>query len=445
MADAGAATTTTGQSRQLGLWSATALVVGHTIAVGIFLTPAEIIGALASPALTFALWTGAGLVVVAGALTFGELAARYPQAGGLYVYLRAAWGERVAFLYGWQSLLIMDPGVTAALGAGAALYVRLIWPAAGGAERAVACGLIWALALLQMAGLRIGARVFGLMTVVKIGTLAAIIAGAFLVGDGDWARFAASERPAGAPAIGEALAMGLVGVFFSFGGFWEASRIAGEVRDPRRTLPRALVIGVSAVGAIYILTTAAFIYLVPPSAGASAPDFARPVGEALVGPAGPVVLAWVVVFSVVASATAMIMVAPRLYEAMAADGLFPLALAERHPATGAPVRATVVLASLASVFVLLGTFAQIVAFFLCTTLGFIALAAAAVIVVRRRDGTRGDLFQTPGYPVTPILFVLLVVAVVLMVSIHRPMPAMAGAAIVLVGALLYRKPGSGAN
>ncbi len=432
--------TSTGTAGRLGLWSAVALVVGHTIAVGIFLTPAELVGALASPALTFGLWIGAGAVVLAGAVTFGELAARYPMAGGLYVYLREAWGERVAFLYGWQSLLIMDPGVTAALAVGAAQYLVLIWPAADGAERAIACAVIWTLAMLTMAGLRIGARVFGLMTAVKLATLCAIILLAFVSADGQWAHFSSGAgRPAAAPPIGEALALGLVGVFFSFGGFWEASRIAGEVRDPRRTLPRAFVIGVATVTAIYLMTTAAFIYLVPPSAATSAPEFARRFGEALVGPAGPTVLAWVVVLSVIPSAMAMIIVAPRLYEAMSADGLFPAALARRHRSTGAPVRATLVLAVLATLFVLLGTFEQIVAFFLCTTLGFIALAAGAVFVARRRAAPDDGLFRTPGYPVTPVLFMLLVLTVVVMVAVHRPVQAAAGAIIVLIGVPLQRR------
>ncbi len=418
----------------LGLWSAVALVVGHTIAVGIFLTPAELIGALASPALTFGLWIGAGAVVLAGAVTFGELAAHYPEAGGLYVYRREAWGERVAFLYGWQSLLIMDPGVTAALAVGAAQYLVLIWPAAEGSERAIACVVIWALAILTMAGLRMGARVFGIMTAVKLATLGAIMLLTFMSADGNWAHFSSpGGRPATAPPVGEALALGLVGVFFSFGGFWEASRITGEMRDPRRTLPRAFVIGVATVTAIYLVTTAAFIYLVPPSATTSAPEFARRFGEALVGPAGPTVLAWVVVLSVLPSAMAMIIVAPRLYEAMAADRLFPAALARRHPSTGAPVRATLVLAVLASLFVLIGTFEQIVAFFLCTTLGFLALAASGIFAARRRAEPDGERFRTPGYPVTPVLFMLLVVTVVVMVAVHRPVQAVAGAIILLIG------------
>jgi basic amino acid/polyamine antiporter, APA family len=431
--------------RGLGLWSATALVISHTIAVGIFLTPAQLIGALASPALTFGLWVACGALVVAGAFTFGELASRYPQAGGLYVYLREGWGARLAFLYGWQSLLIMDPGLTAALAVGAAQYVEVLSPATLGFESWVAVGIIWAVAFLNMAGLTFGARVFGLLTILKLCTLGGVIVVALTASAGSWSHFVPffSIGPAGAgtaraavPAMGEAIALGLVAVFFSFGGFWETSRIAAEVRDPRRMLPRALVLGVLSVTVIYIMTTVAFIYLVPPSATTSAPVFARRAGEALLGPAGPSVLAAIVVLSIVPSTMAMIMVAPRLYEAMSRDGLFPAAVAVRHAITGAPVRATMVLASLATVYVLIGTFDQIVAFFMCTTLGFVAFAAAALLVVRPRGPA--SPFLAPGYPLTPALFVLLVFAVVAMVVINRPLQAVAGLALVLLGVPVSR-------
>ncbi len=420
-------------SRGLGLWSATALVISNTIAVGIFLTPAELIGALASPALTFGLWLTCGAMVLAGAFTFGELASRYPQAGGLYVYLREAWGARAAFLYGWQSLLIMDPGLTAALAVGASQYIVVIWPAAAGFQTWVAVGTIWTVALLNMAGLTFGARVFALLTALKLCTLGGIVVVALVAGAGSWSHFVPfSGVRAGAPPIGEAIALGLVGAFFSFGGFWEMSRIAAEVRDPRRTLPRALVLGVLCVTAIYVMTTVAFMYLVAPAATTSASEFARRAGESLLGPIGPSVLATIVVLSVAASAMAMVMVAPRLYEAMSRDGLFPAAVATRHPQTGAPVRATAVLASLATVFVLLGTFEQIAAFFMCTTLGFVALAAAAVFPVRRRAPEPGA-FRAPGHPVTPALFVVLVLAVVTLVAINRPVQAMTGLVLVLLG------------
>ena len=258
--DAGSGMTTASAPRGLGLWSATALVISNTIAVGIFLTPAELIGALASPALTFGLWLTCGVMVLAGAFTFGELASRYPQAGGLYVYLREAWGPRVAFLYGWQSLLVMDPGLTAALALGASQYIVVIWPATAGYQPWVAvsdhldgCPPQHGRADVRRARIRPAHRA----EVVHAGghcrhcvrrrrrQLVALRAILLLAG----------ERP-GAPPIGEAIALGLVGVFFSFGGFWETSRIAGEVRDARRTLPRALVLGVMSVTAIYVMTTA---------------------------------------------------------------------------------------------------------------------------------------------------------------------------------------------
>jgi APA family basic amino acid/polyamine antiporter len=428
---------TAGSTGRLGLWSATALVIGHTIGVGIFLTPAELIGALRAPGVTIALWTICGAIVLAGALTFGELASRYPESGGLYVYLREAWGPRVAFLYGWQSLLIMDPGVTAALAAGAAQYVVAIWPGSAGSERAIGVVLLWAVAGLNMAGLRIGARAFGVLTVIKLAALAAIVIIALTVHGGSWTHFAADPSGrAGAPPLAAAIAIGLVGVFFSFGGFWETSRIAGEVRDPQRTLPRALVLGVLTVTLIYVMTTVAFIVLVPPADATSAAAFARKAGEAMLGSAGPVALAAVVLVSVVASAMAMIMVAPRLYEAMSADGLFPAWLAARSAATGAPMRSTIGLASIATVFVLLGTFDQIVAVFVCTTLVFVALAAAAVFRLRRTHARAP--FMTSGYPLTPAVFIALLLVIVAMIAVNRPWQAATGLAAVLIGVPVAR-------
>lgn len=429
--------TTAPDRARIGVWAATALVISHTVAVGIFLTPAELIGAIASPAWTFAVWSVGGLAVLAGAFTFGELASRYPQAGGLYVYLREAWGPRVAFLYGWQSLLIMDPGVTAALAAGAAQYAGVLWPTLGGSPGLTAAVIIWLLAALNVAGLTFGARIFGVLTIFKLCTLVAIVAGAFVTGAGSWSHVVpfVGDR-SGAGPLGPALAIGLVSVFFSFGGFWETSRIAAEMRDPRRTAPLALVTGVVCVTAIYLLTTLAFILLVPPSGATSAAEFARLAGEALAGPIGPTLLSAAVLLSVVASTMAMMMVAPRLYEAMGRDGLFPAAVATRA-ASGSPVRSTLVLAALSTTMVLLGTFDQIVSFFIAPTLVFLALAAGAVFIVRRRPSPAAS-FQAPGYPLTPVVFITLVVVVALMVAANRPLQALAGLVMVALGLPVYR-------
>jgi APA family basic amino acid/polyamine antiporter len=396
-----------------------------------------LIGALASPALTFGLWLACGALVLAGAFTFGELASRYPQAGGPYVYLREAWGPRVAFLYGWQSLLIMDPGVTAALAIGLSQYCVVLWPAAAGSERWLALATVWALALVNMAGLRLSARVLNLMTAFKILALLAIVVGAFTIGAGSWSHFSpfAARRP-GAPPIREALGLGLIGAFYSFGGFWEASRVAGEMRDPRRELPRALAFGVAIVTVAYVATTLAFLYLVPAEEATSASAFAQRAGEALLGRSGAPAFAAVVVVSVVASVLALLLMAPRLYLAMSRDGLFPAAMARIHPRTMAPARATALLASIASVFVLSGTFSQILALFMCTTLVFIGLAAAGLFLVRRREPGVSE-FGAPGYPATPALFVLLVFAVVVVIALARPLPALTGFALMLTGLPVY--------
>lgn len=375
-----------------------------------------------------------GGVVVAGALTFGELAARYPQAGGPYVYLREGWGPRLAFLYGWQALLVMDPGITAALAAGAAQYLIALRPAAVGMERPIAIGIVWILAVLNMAGLRLSARVFDVMTGLKVLAFAGVLVVTALLGRGEWSRFAAHTA---ATPVGEGLAIGLVSAFFSFAGFWEASRIAGEIRNPERTLPRALAAGVACITVIYVATTAAFIYLVPAGSTGDAAEFARRAGEAMLGPIGPAVLAAAVVLSVVASAMALLLMAPQLYVAMSGDGLFPAALAVVHPATRVPMRATALLALLATAYVFAGTFEQISSFLIATAMGFIALSAASLFRIRRRFG--GDApFRVPGYPWTPAAFVLLMSTVVALVAANRPRQALLGLFIVSLGIPAYR-------
>jgi basic amino acid/polyamine antiporter, APA family len=281
-----------------------------------------------------------------------------------------------------------------------------------------------------------------MLTALKVLALLLVVAAAFTIGDGTWANMTpfTGRRP-GAPPIFEALALGLVGTFFSFGGFWEASRVAGEMRDPARTLPLALAAGVAAVTAIYLLTSAAFMYLVPSHQATSAVEFARRAGEAILGKAGPPVFAAVVVLSVVPSALALLMMAPRLYVAMSRDGVFPGAFAAVRDGQGTPARAMLLLAVLGSTFVFIGTFDQIVAFFLCTTLGFIALAAAALLRIRPRHPDAPYL--SPAFPAAPALFVLLIAVVVAIVAIARPVHALAGFALVLLGlparALLMRR------
>lgn len=433
-------------TRQLGLGAATTLVVGQVIAVGIFLTPASMARGLGSPFWLLVVWLVCGGMALAGALAYGELASRHPEAGGGYVYLREAFGRRVAFLYGWKCCLVMDPGITAALAAGLAAHIAYFVPLSAAGMKAVALSAVLVAALVNVTGTRLGARAVATLTTLKLGALAVIVAGAFLLPRGDWAHFIPfiGQRPGSEPLL-SALAGGFVSAFFAFGGWWEAAKLAGEVRDAERVMPRALAYGVATVTLAYILTSAAFIRLVPMDAVTSGGTFAAQAGEVLFGPAGGAALAAIVIVSVAGSLMAVLMMLPRLYYAMGRDGLFPPALGALHPRFGTPARAIGLQAALASVLILIGTFDGIIAYFIFVTVAFIALSVAGLYRLRRRG--RPAACHTPGYPVTPAVFIGLAAVLLVLLAAERPRQAVAGAAIVALGipvhALVERRSADG--
>ena len=214
-----------------------------------------------------------------------------------------------------------------------------------------------------------------------------------------------AQRP-GSKALLGALAGGIVGAFFAFGGWWDLSKLAGEVRDPERTLPRALIYGVTILTAVYILTSAVFMYLVPLEQVTSGETFAAQAGEVLFGRVGGQVLSSIVILAVLGSLAAMVMSAPRVYFAMARDGLFFSGVAVVHKRYGTPARAIIIQATLASLLVLLGTFDTIMSYFVFVVVFFIALTVATLFVLRRRASQ--IVYRTPGYPVTPIIFLILI-------------------------------------
>ena len=443
--------------RHLGLAGATALIVGQVIAVGIFLTPAAMARLLGSPFWLLAVWLVAGLMAICGALVYGELAARYPEAGGGYVYLREAWGRRLAFLYGWKCCLVMDPGITAALATGLAAYLGYLVPLPPGGLKAAAITAIAAGAAVNIAGARLGAGVISTLAALKLGALATIVVAGFGLGRGDWGHFVpfVAQHPGAAP-LGGALAGAFVSAFFAFGGWWEAAKLTGEVRDPARTMPKALGLGVAIVTVAYVATSAAFLYLVPLEAVTSDEAFAAQAGEVLFGRAGGVVLASTVLVSVAGSLVAIQMMLPRLYYAMSRDGLFPASLGRLHPTRGTPVRAIALQAVLASVLVVLGSFEAIVAYFIFVTVAFIGLTVAGIFRIRRADtaiapapaeqveaagtpvgGSDARVYRTPGHPVTTVVFLALVAVLLGMLVTSRPIQALAGTVIVLAGLPVY--------
>jgi APA family basic amino acid/polyamine antiporter len=351
----------TGLARRLGLATATALVVGEVIGVRIFLTPGGMAGSLGSPAWLLAVWLTMGMAAMGGALCYGALAARYPEAGGSYIYLGRAYGPRAAFVHGWLSLLVTDPGLTAMLAVGLARYASHVVPFAPWGHSAVAIGAIAALASVNMLGISLGSRVPGALAALKLALLGLLVVWGFALGRGDWSNLTPfwSQR-AGAEPLFQGLAAGLILAFISFAGWWDVSKIAGEVKNPERTLPRALVLGVSIVAVVYIAVTAVFLYLVSPARIASDEQaFAALAGRALFGRTGEVAFVAIVVISVAGSLAAVVMASPRVYYAMARDGLFLPGFATVDPRRGTPARAVAIQATLATALVLSGTFDQI--------------------------------------------------------------------------------------
>ena len=407
------------------------------MAIGIFLTPAGMAKSLGSPMWLLIVWLLMGAMALCGALCYGELAARFPEAGGGYVYLREAYGRPLAFLYGWMALLVMDPGLTAALAVGLASYVGYIVQLSPAGLKLVAIGSIALIALVNIRGVSLGGWLIGRLAILKLGLLGFVIVWGFGLRAGHWSNFQplVAQRPGSEPLIA-ALAGGIVGAFFSFGGWWDLSKLAGEVRDPERTLPRALVFGVTILTAVYILTSAAFMYLVPLEQVTSGETFAAQAGEVLFGKAGGQVLSGIVILAVLGSLAAVVMSAPRVYFAMARDGLFVSTVAVIHKRYGTPARAIIIQAMLASLLVLVGTFNTIISYFVFVVIIFIALTVIALFLLRRKMPP-SDVYRTPGYPLTPITFLILIALLLLLLAGNNPVQSFLGVGVVALGLPVY--------
>lgn len=392
---------------------------------------------LGSPFWLLVVWLVMGAMALCGALCYGELAARFPEAGGAYVYLREAFGPTIAFLYGWMALAVMDPGLTAALAVGLTSYVSYIQPLSPWMMKVVAIGSIFFLALINIRGVRLGGSFIRWLTLLKMILLLSVLVWGFVSQRGNWTNFTplVAQRP-GSESFIAAIAGGMVAAFFSFGGWWDLSKVAGEVRDPERTLPRALIIGVTILTLVYILTTAVFIYLVPLDHVTSGETFAAQVGEVLFGNAGGKLFSAIVVVAVLGSLAAVIMSAPRVYFALARDGLFVPWAAALHPRFATPARAIFIQAVLASILVLVGTFNTIISYFIFVVVLFLALTVAGLFLLRRKQA-KGVPFRTPGYPVTPLVFLLLITVMLVLLAGNNPKQAFAGVAVVALGLPVY--------
>jgi len=419
--------------RQMGLAMAIAVVTGESIALGIFLTPAAMAKSLGSPALLAAVWCGMALMALAGALCYSELAVRYPIVGGEYVYLREGYGPRVAFLYGWMSAAVIDPGIAAALAFGAVPYVQAIVAISPRTATALPFAILVVLGVINYAGTRLSGRVMATANLLKLTVLFALVAWAFVAGHATTANLLPlTERRPGSDMLFAAIAGSVVNAFFSFGGWWEAGKLAGEIRNPSKTLPLAFTCGVLLVSAVYLLVSFAFLAVVPLDKIVSNTAFVAQFGQALFGSAGGRILSACVLLSVAGGLMALTMAAPRVYYAMARDGAFFSVFGRLHPRFGTPANAILLQTCGALLILLFGAFDKILAYIIFSAVCFLALSVTTLFRMKQP-------VRRWWYPAAPIVYLTGSAIVALLILMHSPLPALIGVAVVLAGGLLHRR------
>ena len=427
--------------RELGVFSAAMLVVGGIIGSGIFFTPSVTAQALPSAELVLGVWALGGVVALAGALTYAELGAMMPDAGGPYVYLREAFGKRVAFLYGWMILASIATGAIAAVAVGFAGYVERFIPAAMftalGGSLGIATLAIVALAVVNYLGVTPGATVQNIMTVAKSIALAALIAGGLVLWTSTHPAPATYVRPAMPLVV--ALGAAFVPVLFTIGGWQQMNMVAGEVRDPERTIPRALMIGIAIVIAIYLGANLVYLHALGVDGLAASKAAAADTARAVFGAWGATFIALAAMISIFGFIGVAILSNSRIVFAMSADGIFLRAAGRVHPRFGSPHVAVLLIGFWSLVLLLvsrgdLGTLLSAVVF---ADWIFFGLGAASVFVLRRTRPDAARPYRVPGYPWLPAFFVLAAVVGIASSFLASWRISMIGVGLLAAGAIAY--------
>lgn len=433
-----------GYAARLGLFSGTMLVVGGIIGSGIFLSPSVVAQRVGTAPLTLAAWSMGAVVAIIGGFVYAELGARRPQAGGTYVYLREAFGTLPAFLYGWALFLIMATGAIAAVAMTGASYLATLLGWAPDSARAIAIALIMVLTLLNVLGVNIGATTGNVLTVLKLTAIAILVLAALLMSPANALPLPAVVAaplvpPQGASATVVAMGAALVPVLFSFGGWQQTNAVAEELRDPARTLPRALILGVLIVAATYLLVNVAYLRAlgVEGLAASSAP--AADTMFVYLGSAGRTLIAGGIVASTVGFLGMVILMSARVYQAMAADGLFFQSMARLHPTTRTPVVALVAQGVVALLLLLTGTYGQLLDYVVFADWIFFGSTAATLFVFRQRDARpeSPSSVKVPGHPYTTLIFIAAAIYVVIGSVISNPGNAARGAGLLALGIPVY--------
>lgn len=432
-----------GLARRLGVFDATMLVMGGIVGSGIFMNPSVVARQVSTPFLMQLAWVLGGVVALAGAFVYAELAARRPEVGGQYAYLREAFHPSVAFLYGWALLLVVQTGGMAAV---AVTFARYFSELTGSTlpHWAIATLTLALLTVVNCLGVRSGSNVQSVLMVLKIAAIAALVAvGVFGAG----MPHALTEGP----VLDQPASLGLLAAFgaamtpvmFSYGGWQTASFVAGEMREPRRDLPRGLLLGVCGVILLYVLVNYACLRVLGAEGLAATETPASAVMRAALGQRGATFIALGIAVSTLGFLSQSMLTAPRVYFAMAEDGLFFRAVARLNPRTRAPVAAIALQGALAAVIAVSGSYAQILNYVVSVDFIWFGLTAVSLFVFRKgvaapnadADGRKG--FRVPGHPFTTALFALACALIVISTFNKSPAESAVGLVILLTGIPVY--------
>ena len=430
----------TGLRRELGLASCTLMVVGGIIGSGIFFTPAEVARALPSGTWILAVWAIGGVVALAGALAYAELGAMMPDAGGGYVYIREAFGSLAAFLCGWMTLLLISTGALAAVAMGFAGYVeRYMDLGAIGGRLGMAALTILILGLTNYLGVRPGAAVQNALTVAKIVALAGLIVAGFAL----WNSVGQAPAIAGAPAARSSILSGFaaafVAVLFTIGGWQQLNMVAGEIKRPEWTIPRALTLGILIVIAIYLGANAVYVHVLGRDGLAASSAVAADTAVRLIGPTGGTLITVGAMLSILGFVNVVLLGNSRMPYAMARDGMFLSAAGKIHPRFGTPHVAIAIMVAW-SLILLFGTKGDLGALLSGVVFAdwiFFGLGGASVFVLRRSRPDLARPYKALGYPVLPALFVLAAAIGIVSAYVAAPKTSLFGTGLLVAGIVVH--------
>ncbi len=394
--------------RRIGLWSAVAIVIGSCIGSGIFRTPASVADRIPGPLPLIAVWVVAGIFALCGALSLAEVASVLPRTGGFYAFLRDGWSRLLGFLFGWSQLVMVRAFALGAIAITFAEYfLRVLGydPTVAPYDRIahyLAAVAIVLTATFNIVGVRWGALVTSLTTIGKTAGLAFVIIIAFAIALPQTGGNFTPATPPGSFAMG-AFGLALVSCLWAYDGWGDISYVAGEVREPQRNLPRALIGGTLTVIVIYVLANLAYLAVLPVEQIRTSKLVAADVAQAVIGRPGAVIVSLTVMVSTFGTLSAVLLTTPRILFAMADDGLLFKPIAKVHPRYETPYMAIGLVATLGSIFVLFLPFEDLADFFVTAMIPFYALGVAAVFPLRRRGAV--SAYRTPGYPIVPLLFI----------------------------------------